>query len=369
MCRDISRTYANTYFWILKNNITFTNPDDFHQGFLLLKMKEIKEIILASKSIIITTHKSPDGDAIGSAQALYHFLKKLEKNVTVVVPDAFPVFLNWMVDVDKIIYHDKETEKANELLANADVIFSLDYNALSRIGDLGEPLGKAKATKIVIDHHQNPQEFADHYLVDTNCCSTSQLIYEFIENYERLDLIDKTIGECIYCGIMTDTGSFRFPSTTAKTHRIIASLLDVGVEGSKIHEEVYDTYSANRLQLLGYALTQKMKVFPEINAAYISLSQEELKRFGFKKGDTEGLVNYPLSINGIKMAVLITEKEKDVSMSFRSKGNFYVNKLANKHFEGGGHIYAAGGRSLLSLDETIVKLEQVFQEYKSELTA
>lgn len=332
-------------------------------------MKEIKTLISDATNIVITTHKSPDGDAIGSSLALYHFLIKLDKKVTVIVPDAFPVFLNWMENSGKILYYDKNTDQANTIIDEANIIFSLDYNALSRIGDLGETLGKSKAKKIVIDHHQNPQEFADHYIVDTNCCSTSQLIYEFIENYDRLDLLDKTIGECIYCGIMTDTGSFRFPSTTAKTHRIIAHLLEVDVEGSKIHEAVYDTYSANRLQLLGYALTEKMKVFPEINAAYISLSQEELKRFNFTKGDTEGLVNYPLSINGIKMAVLMTEKEKDVSMSFRSKGNFYVNELANKHFSGGGHIYAAGGRSLESLDETILKLEQVFQEYKTQLLA
>lgn len=332
-------------------------------------MQEIQQLIDATDKVVITTHKSPDGDAIGSSLALYHFLKKLGKQVTVIVPDAFPVFLNWMVGTEQILYYDRDTTEADEKINEANIIFSLDYNALSRIADLGDAIGKTTAKKIVIDHHQNPQEFADHYIVDTTCCSTSQLIYEFIENYNRLDLMDKNIGECIYCGIMTDTGSFRFPSTTAKTHRIIAHLLELGVEGSKIHEEVYDTYSANRLQLLGYALTEKMKVFPEINAAYISLTQEELKRFGFKKGDTEGLVNYPLSINGIKMAVLITEKDKDVSMSFRSKGNFYVNKLANKHFEGGGHIYAAGGRSLLSLADTITKFEQVLQEYKNELLA
>jgi phosphoesterase RecJ-like protein len=332
-------------------------------------MNEIKSIISNAKNIVITTHKSPDGDAIGSSLALYHFLNKLEKNVSVVVPDAFPHFLCWMKSTDNIIYYDSQTELATNKIDQADVIFSLDYNALSRIGNLNEPIKNSSAIKIVIDHHQNPQEFANHYIVDTTCCSTSQLIYEFIENLNEKDKLDKVIAECIYCGIMTDTGSFRFPSTTAKTHQIIAHLIDLGVDGAEIHEAVYDTYSANRLQLLGYALTEKMKIFSDINAAYISLSQEELKKYKFKKGDTEGLVNYPLSINGIKLAVLITEKEKDISMSFRSKGNFYVNKLASKHFCGGGHIYAAGGRSTLTLEETVVKFEKVLEQYKEELTS
>ncbi|OFY92471.1 MAG: hypothetical protein A3K10_04160 [Bacteroidetes bacterium RIFCSPLOWO2_12_FULL_31_6] len=178
----------------------------------------------------------------------------------------------------------------------------------------------------------------------------------------ELDKMDKEISECLYCGIMTDTGSFRYPSTTAKTHQIIAEFLKLGADGSKIHQEVYDTYSEHRLRLLGYALTNKMKVFNDIGVAYISLSQEELKQFDFKKGDTEGLVNYPLSINGIKFSALITEKEKDISLSFRSKDDCYVNEFANKHFSGGGHFYAAGGKSDLTLDETIQKFEELIKK-------
>jgi len=189
------------------------------------------------------------------------------------------------------------------------------------------------------------------------------LIYEFIENLGELEKMDKAIAECIYCGIMTDTGSFRFPSTTAKTHQVIAHLIELGANGSKIHQDVYDTYSEHRLRLLGHALTEKMKVFPALNAAYISLSQEELKQFSFKKGDTEGLVNYPLSIDGIKFTVLITEKEDNISLSFRSKDDFYVNKIANEHFNGGGHIYAAGGMLETSLEEAIKKVEEVMKQY------
>lgn len=327
-------------------------------------MQEIKQLLNDAQSIVITTHKSPDGDAIGSSLALYHFLKKKNKEVTVIVPDAFPEFLKWMDGNSAIIHYDGQTDEAEKLIEKADLIFSLDYNGLGRIGAMAVPIDSASATKIVIDHHQDPKDFADHYIVDTMCCSTSQLIYEFIENLGELDKLDKAIGECIYCGIMTDTGSFRFPSTTSKTHQVIANLIDLGADGSKIHQEVYDTYSEHRLRLLGYALTEKMKVFPALNAAYISLSQEELKRFSFKKGDTEGLVNYPLSINGIKFAVLITEKEDNISLSLRSKDDFYVNKIANEHFNGGGHIYAAGGMLETSLEDAINKVEAVMKQNK-----
>lgn len=330
-------------------------------------MDNIIKLLVKSESIVITTHKSPDGDAIGSSLALYHYLKKNKKEVVVIVPDAFPDFLKWMSKSDEIVYYDSQSDMADKYIAKADLIFSLDYNALNRIGNLGKVIGESSAKKIVIDHHQDPQEFADHYFVDVECCSTAQLVYEFIEKLNDLDKLDKVIGECIYCGIMTDTGSFRYPSTTSKTHQIIAHLIDLGVDGSKIHQEVYDTYSEHRLRLLGYALTEKMKVFPELNVAYISLSQEELNKFNFKKGDTEGLVNYPLSINGIKMAALLTEKEDAVNFSFRSKGDFYVNKLANEYFNGGGHIYAAGGRLETTLEEAIKQLEKVIEEYKDEL--
>ena len=328
-------------------------------------MQEIKKILNESNSIMITTHKSPDGDAIGSSLALYHFLKKNNKKVAIIIPDGYPNFLNWMDGSSTMIQYDTHAEEADSLIEKADLIFSLDYNSLSRIGDLAVPVEKSRAIKIVIDHHQDPKDYANHYIVDTLCCSTAQLIYEFIENLGELEKLDKTIAECIYCGIMTDTGSFRYPSTTSKTHQIIAHLVDLGADGSKIHQQVYDTYSEHRLRLLGYALTEKMIVFSEHNAAYISLSQEELKRFNFKKGDTEGLVNYPLSIKGINMAVLVTEKEDNISLSFRSKDDFYVNKIAGDYFNGGGHIYAAGGMLETSLEDAIKKVEEVIKMTKN----
>lgn len=322
-------------------------------------MEEIKKIVEKARKIVITSHKNPDGDAIGSSLGLYHYLKQTTENVVVIVPDTFPDFLKWMVGSDKILCYENYKEEADKLFADADLLFSLDYNALERVGEMAEPIKNSSAIKIMIDHHQDTQTFANHYFVDTNCCSTAQLIYEFIEKINGLKNISKNTAECIYCGIMTDTGSFRYPSTTANTHKIIAHLIELGVENAKIHQAVFDNNTNDRLRLLGYALTNKMKVFAEKGIAYISLSQDELKQFNFKKGDTEGLVNYPLSIQGIKFSVLLTEKEKEISMSFRSKEDVFVNEFAKTNFQGGGHIYAAGGKSNLSLNETIEKLEKL----------
>jgi phosphoesterase RecJ-like protein len=326
-------------------------------------MNKIQQALNNSNSIVITTHKSPDGDAIGSSLALYHFLKKSKKEVTVIVPDAFPEFLNWMDGTDTILYYDSQTELADQVIGKAEVIFSLDYNSLTRISALRNPIEKSSAVKIVIDHHQDPQEFATHYFVDTTSCSTCQLVYEFIAQLDQIDQIDQVIGACIYCGIMTDTGSFRYPSTTAKTHTIISHLIDLGVENSKIHQAVYDTSTEDRLRLLGYALTEKMVVLKAHNAAYISLSQEELQRFSYKEGDTEGMVNYALSINGVKFAALLTEKEDVIRLSLRSKDDFFVNKIANKYFNGGGHVYASGGMLATTLEEAIKRVEQVMKTY------
>lgn len=328
-------------------------------------MEKINEIIHQSSSIVITTHKSPDGDAIGSSTALYHYLKKMNKAVKIVVPDSFPDFLKWMKGAEELLYFDQQQNDVVETIQKADLIFSLDYNALNRIGALGDVIADSTAKKIVIDHHQNPQEFADVYYVDTDCCSTSQLIYELIEDMGNLNLLDKSMAESIYCGIMTDTGSFRFPSTTAKTHRIIAHLIELGAEGSSIHQKVYDTYSEQRLRLLGYALTEKMKVFQDQSAAYITLTQKELRQYNYKKGDTEGLVNYPLSILGIKMAILITEKDGEIRLSFRSKDDVYVNKIASQYFSGGGHIYAAGGIHKGTMEEAIKKVEDLINGHLS----
>lgn len=324
------------------------------------------EVLLPSKKIVITTHQSPDGDAIGSSLGLYHILKTRKFNsVNVIVPDEFPSFLSWMKDSDKIIQFDKAASIAKKLILEADIIFSLDYNSLRRVGEIGEQINKSSAVKILIDHHQESEDFANFQLTKTTASSTAELIYEFVENLEWLSSIDRTVGECIYTGLLTDTGSFRFPSTSKRTHEVVASLMDKGVVPSEVYQNVFDTSSIDRLRLLGYTLYEKMEILPDYHAAIIGLSLEELNEYNFQKGDTEGFVNYPLSVKDIQFSAFVSEKESGkVRISFRSKGDFDVNKFARAHFNGGGHINAAGGSSDLSVKETIHKIKEVLSSYK-----
>jgi bifunctional oligoribonuclease and PAP phosphatase NrnA len=248
------------------------------------------------------------------------------------------------------------------------LIFTLDFNALHRTGAMEHPLSKAKATKILIDHHQQPDNYAKYIYSDVTICSTCQMVYHFFEMLDDKKSINSKIATCLYVGIMTDTGSFRFSSTTATTHRVIADLIDKGAVNAEIHNQVYDNNSYDRLQLLGVALNN-LKVVPDLNTAYISLSQRELNKHNFTKGDTEGVVNYGLSIKGVKFAAIFIEHKQEgiIKISLRSKHNFDVNEFAREHFEGGGHINAAGGRSNLSLSETITKFVSLLPQYKKAL--
>ncbi len=326
-------------------------------------------LIQKAQNVVITCHKGPDGDAIGSSLALYLYLKKNIDNVSIVVPDDFPSFLKWMPGTDHIICYDTETDKAHQLIQQADLIFSLDYNSLHRTGEMSEALTEATASFIMIDHHQQPDNFATVTYSDTSICSTCEMVYHFINALGDFNLIDSDIASCIYTGIMTDTGSFRFKSTTSTTHRVIAKLIDIGVDNARIHQNVYDSNTYNRLQLLGKALNN-LKVIPELNTAYISLSAKELKEFDAQKGDTEGVVNYALSLQGIKLAAIFKEDDiaNIVKMSFRSKGNFSVNEFARTHFNGGGHINAAGAVSMLSLKDTLEKFITILPNYQNELS-
>lgn len=317
-----------------------------------------------SKHIVITSHKSPDGDSIGSSLGLYWFLKSIGISSTICHPDKMPHFLSWLEGADHILSFDNNENEVTQKLNEADLIFSLDYNHPSRIGLL-EPLFKeSKAKKVMIDHHQSPDTSSfDILFSDTESCSTSQLIYEFFEGLGKTDVVNETSGTPLYCGIMTDTGSFRFPSTTAKTHRIIASLIEKGVKNSQVHEKVFDSNSVNRLQLNGYALSSKLNLIMDGEVGYIALSQDELNRFDYQKGDTEGLVNQILSIKGVKLAVFFKEDENMIKISFRSKGNTYVNELAREYFNGGGHVYAAGGRFIGHLDQAIDKFVTTAPKY------
>lgn len=329
----------------------------------------IKELLSTQKKIVIVSHRNPDGDAYGSSLAMYHFLKKLNHKVNVVSPNDCPDFLKWMPGQDKIIIFENEVSKGTQLLNDADIIFTLDFNALHRVGNaMQKVLENVSATYILIDHHQEPDNFAKYMYSDVSICSTSQMIYHFFEKMDVLDSIDKNIATCLYTGIVTDTGSFKYQSTTSTTHRVVANLIDKNIDHAKIHNRLYDTNSVNRLQLLGKAL-RNLKVVQQYNTAYISLSQREMNMYNYKKGDTEGFVNYGLSIKGVVFAAIFIEDQKQsiIKMSFRSKGDFSVNEFARKHFNGGGHINAAGGRSELSLKDTITKFLEIIPNYVTEL--
>ncbi len=325
--------------------------------------KIIGEKLATAENIVITSHQSPDGDAVGSSLALYHYLKGEGKNVSVILPDASPKFLNWMEGVDTMYIYESSENTCKDLIKNANVVFSLDYNDLKRVGEIGDLIENSGAFKVMIDHHLEPNDFADWMYSDTSVCSTAQMIYEFITGLGDEEKIDTIIGQGIYVGLITDSGSFRFPSVDARTHEIVASLLRKGLVHSVIHENLFDVNSLDRLRMLGYSLSNKLKVLPNLPVAVIYLSKEELDRLDNKKGSTEGLVNYALSVDGVKMAALIKEDENKVKMSFRSKGDVPVNEFSGAHFSGGGHKNAAGGVSFESFDKTIEKFEKVIYEF------
>jgi bifunctional oligoribonuclease and PAP phosphatase NrnA len=327
--------------------------------------EDIVSAINTAENIVITSHRSPDGDSIGCSLGLYHYLRKLDKQVTIVHPDPAPDFLRWLENSADIVTYEEQKVQSEQLLADADLIFSLDYNAPDRVGrDMEPALRNAKAKKVVIDHHPNPDlGFFDLVLSDTSAGSTSEMIFQMIEGSGNLDKMDATMGTPLYLGIMTDTGSFRFPSMKPETHEILAKLMRAGVVHYQIHEHVFDTNTVDRLKLRGYAVSEKLEIIPAKPIAYISLTEAELTRFNYKKGDTEGLVNMALSVEGIKMAAFFAEKDGIVKISFRSKGDLYVNEFAAKHFDGGGHKYAAGGMSADGISAAIDKFKVLINEY------
>ena len=328
----------------------------------------LKILLSSPKKIVITTHRGPDGDAMGSSLGLMHLLKQFRHNVHVITPNSYADFLHWMPGNEDVIVFEDNEEEAKQITENADLIFLLDFSHISRIADFADTVSNSNATKILIDHHQDPDmEIADIIFSDTTACSTAQLLYEVIDAMDLTNHINKEIAECLYVGIMTDTGSFKYSSTTAKTHHIIAELIATGAENAKIHDLIYDNSSANRMKLLGYCLNKKLLLYPENNSAVISLTAEELEQFNFKKGDTEGVVNDALAIKGIVFAVFIAEKDGMVKLSLRSKGNFKVNEIANKYFCGGGHMNASGGISEVSVNETIKIVEKIINDNKTDL--
>ncbi|WP_282018494.1 DHH family phosphoesterase [Salegentibacter mishustinae] len=326
---------------------------------------EITAELSQARNIVIVPHKGPDGDAIGSSLGLMHFLKNKGHNVDVIAPNEYPRFLKWLPGNDQVMIYEKDKTRADELINDADILFALDFNHLNRSGDMQEVLTASQAVFIMIDHHREPSDFANYTYSDAEMSSTCEMVYHFIDKLRAVEKITPEIATCLYSGIMTDTGSFRFSATSAETHRVIAQLIDKGAVNHEIHNNIFDTFNENRLQLLGTAL-QNLRVLPEYKTAYITLSQEELDKHNFQKGDTEGFVNYGLAIEDVIFALIFIENKQDgiIKISFRSKGDFNVNEFARAHFEGGGHNNAAGGKSELSIEETVAKLNSILPDYK-----
>jgi bifunctional oligoribonuclease and PAP phosphatase NrnA len=321
------------------------------------------------KKIVITTHQKPDGDAMGSSLGLFHFLEQFGHTVQVISPTNWASFLNWMPGCKKVMDYERDSEKANKLLNEADWIFCLDFNTLSRTKRMEEVLMNAPGSRILIDHHQQPQTEVFAYGVsDTGKSSTAEMVYDFMIASGHTEKINLDAAECIYAGVMTDTGSFRFPSTTASVHRLIADLKEKGLEHSPVHEALFDNFSENRFRFIGNVLLNRMEVFYEYNTALITIPQADLLKYDIKTGDTEGLVNFPLSIEGIKMAAIIIDRGEERKCSFRSKGTFDVNVFARKYFDGGGHMNAAGGQSKEPLEMVVAKFKKAMAENREQLS-
>ncbi|MFT5834487.1 MAG: phosphoesterase RecJ-like protein [Cognaticolwellia sp.] len=325
--------------------------------------KQIEAEIQAAAHIVITAHKSADGDSVGSSLGLLHFIEKLGKKAVVCHPDKAPSFLHWL-DTTAIILMEENPEEVAAQMKKADLIFCLDYNATYRVGSMQALLEEATCKKIMIDHHLSPEDFPTLTISETTASSTAQLIVDLIAQSGHLELLDEKIGTPLYLGILTDTGSFKFNSVKPRTHEVLAKLLAAGVAHHLIHEKLNDTNTESRLRLQGYAMSEKMEILYDHNVAIISLSKEELAKYNYKKGDTDSLANLLLSIKGMKAAVVFTERDGIMKISFRSKGaENPVNVLAKEHFNGGGHANASGGMSDLTVGETLEKLKKLIPQY------
>jgi bifunctional oligoribonuclease and PAP phosphatase NrnA len=333
-------------------------------------IEAFKAYLRTPRTVVIVTHYKPDADALGSSLGLARYLQKTGHQVIVMTPSDYPDFLHWMPGHnDVFIFQKDRNSQAQEYFNNASTIFCLDFSALGRINDLGEMVRHSTAKKVLIDHHLEPEDFADFVQWDGAAASTAELIYELIVQMDEKHMIDSEIASCLYAGIMTDTGGFRHSNTNHKVFTIAGELVGLGADPSRISKLIYDTNTLERLRLMGYVLSHKLQILPEYKTAYIVLTEEELKRFSSQTGDTEGLVNYGLSIKGIRLSVLISDRKDSIKLSFRSLGKFSVNDLARKHFEGGGHRNAAGGQTTLSLELTLQKFLSLLPDLKEDLWA
>ena len=320
------------------------------------------------RKVVIIMHQKPDADAMGSSLGLFLFLKRLGHEPVVISPTNWAEWLKWMPGCGGVIDYEYSTDKAIAVLDQAQWVFCLDFNTLARTWHMAARLRKLPVTKILIDHHQQPEaEYFEYGVSDTEKSSTCEMVYDFIVGSGHARLIDIDIAACLYAGVMSDTGSFRYPGATASVHRMVAALKDTGLNHTLIHEHLFDNFLENRLRFTGFVLLNRMEIFYEHNAALIAIPWKDLVRYEIKTGDTEGLVNYPLTIQGIRMAALIIDRDEEVKCSFRSKGDFDVNVFARKYFEGGGHVNAAGGRSTESLEATVGRFVEALKENSSQL--
>jgi len=331
----------------------------------MLDLASLKELLAQPRKIVITTHHKPDGDAMGSSLGLYNYLIQLGHHAKVVTPTDYPDFLAWMPGNGDVIIYTDNIDQSAKLVAEAELIFCLDFNTLSRINELGELVRASSAVKVMIDHHLEPEDFDDFRHWSINACASAQLVYDFIANLmDDIAFINKDVATCLYTGIMTDSASFKLPNTTSDVHRIAADLIDLGAVNWQIHELVYNNLSENRLRFLGHCISDKLEVLYDYHTAIISVTSEELKQYEVETGDTEGIVNYGLSIEGVKLAAFIVERPDKVKLSLRSKGEFPANEICKKYFNGGGHRNAAGGTSTDSLEDVIKQFKLILPEYK-----
>ncbi|MCE7055021.1 bifunctional oligoribonuclease/PAP phosphatase NrnA [Algoriphagus sp. AGSA1] len=332
-------------------------------------LASFKREIASPRKIFITTHVKPDADALGSSLGMANYLVKKGHEVTVVTPTDYPSFLNWMKGNDEVLdfSNPQHTALATKKLEEADVIFCMDFSVLKRVNELGEMIRSSDAFVVNIDHHQDPEDFADFRYWSTSAAATCELVYELIVELGDEKLLDKDIAECLYAGIMTDTGGFRHPNTTKNVHLVVAELVDLGADISQIANWIYDSNSVNRLKFIGFAISRRLVVREDLQMAYFAISKKDLKKYQSRTGDTEGLVNYALSLDGIKLAALFSEREDGVKISFRSSSEVAVNKFAAEYFDGGGHKNASGGKSTLSLKETVERFETLVEKHQEEL--
>ena len=324
--------------------------------------KELSNLFSSSENILIICHINPDGDSVGAQLAMYHYFKSVNKNVSLLAPNNLQEFLKWMDGAGQIEIFIKDRKKGRQLIENADLIIMLDFNQPGRLGEAEEAVIASKARKVIIDHHLDPENFADLIISDPAKCSTSELVHEIICEVNGAKFMNRSYAESLYVGIITDTGNFEHGAYSSRTFRIVADLLDTGIIKERIINLIYNNFSSDRLRLQGFALNQRMVVLPEFRTAYIYLSKEDLKTYNHVKGDTEGFVNMPLSIKGINFAALFIEKDSFIKLSFRSKGQFPSNEFASLYFSGGGHLNASGGEYTDTLENTIVYFLEVLKE-------